>query len=203
MVHLGYVFDMTRYLIPTLSGYIGVLIKNIVSYRSCGYTILMQSALFSTPEEYEYLAEAYFTYCDMGEIIQVARKKGPVSVKRAIPYTKVDLALWVGLTRREDLDDLCKDHDYLYVVARSLARIEGQRIRKTLLGEQEGRMAQFDLKNNSGYKDVQTHDINITSSYSDDELQQRIALLERKMLGIGELKSAPLIDGKTGRMLPE
>ena len=163
----------------------------------------MESTLFNSPDEYEQLAEAYFALCDVGELIQVARKKGPVTVKSAIPYTKVDLALWCGLTKREDLDDLCKQSAYNFVVARSLARIEGQRIRKTLLGEQEGRMAQFDLKNNSGYKDTSTIDINITSQYSDTELQQRIALLERKMLGMNGLNSAPLIDGKTGCMLPE
>jgi hypothetical protein len=158
---------------------------------------------FTTPEGFESLAETYFALCDSGETIQVARKRGPVTLQRAIPYTKVDLALFVGLTRREDLDDLRKNPAYSVPVARALGRIEGQRIRKTLLGEQDGRMAQFDLKNNSGYKDEVTHQVNITSQYSDDELLQRISLLERKLSGINGPASTPLIDGKTGRILPE
>jgi hypothetical protein len=126
--------------------------------------------------------EAYFALCDQGTLVDMVRKQGVVQVKRAIPYTAPGLALALGFNGRQHMFDTMDDPRYSVTLRRAMARVEGQRVEKTLLGEQESRFAQFDLKNNHGYRDEQHLQVtDNTKQMTDDELHARLALLAERV----------------------
>lgn len=140
--------------------------------------------------------EEYFAYCDEGEEVPIVRKHGVHYVKRQIPYTVPGLAVFLGYCSRNSIFDLKQDPAHSGTIKRALTKIEDQRVSKALNGEQESRFAQFDLKNNFGYKDSQeVTNVNLNVQLSDGDLQQRLDLLERKMQLLDNVQDAEVIEG--------
>jgi hypothetical protein len=138
--------------------------------------------LCETVEEMEAAVEAYFAHCDEGVLVDMVRKQGVVQVRRAKPYTAPGLALALGFNSRTDMFSATHDPRFSNTLTAALARVESQRVEKTLLGEQESRFAQFDLKNNHGYRDEQHLQVtDNTKQMTDDELHARLALLSERV----------------------
>ncbi|MCK5504228.1 MAG: hypothetical protein KAJ10_03655 [Thermodesulfovibrionia bacterium] len=155
--------------------------------------------LYETDEALQEKIEEYFIHCDQGETVQIVRRGVAVDVRKAIPYTVPDLAYFLGYANRHSINDLKQDPTHSTTIKRALGRIEGQRVRKALNGEQDPRFAQFDLKNNFGYKDTQEiKQLTVVAQLGDGELSQRLALLENKMAKVERIEhveEAELIDG--------
>jgi hypothetical protein len=130
----------------------------------------------------EAAVEAYFAHCDEGVLVDMVRKQGVVQVRRAKPYTAPGLALALGFNSRAHMFDAMHDPRFSSTLSSAMARVESQRVEKTLLGEQESRFAQFDLKNNHGYRDEQHLQVtDNTKQMTDDELHARLALLSERV----------------------
>ena len=150
---------------------------------------------YKTSEELEAACDDYFERCDRGEEIQVVRRGGAVAVWRAIPYTVPDLAYALGYSHRSSIFNLTHDPVFSSTIKRALSRIEGQRVRKALQGEQESRFAQFDLINNCGYtSSKQEVNVNQQITFTDDELDARLANLERKTQQLEDRQDQDVID---------
>ncbi len=138
--------------------------------------------LYTNSDDLDAACNRYFDACDIGETVQVVRRGKAVDVHKDIPYTVPDLAVALGYSHRSSIWDLKQNPIFSDTIRRALSRIEGQRVRKALLGEQEPRFAQFDLVNNCGYvsskEQLQIKQQVIT--YSDKELDARLAALEVK-----------------------
>lgn len=138
---------------------------------------------YTSSDDLDAACNAYFDKCDVGETVQVVRRGKAVDVRKDIPYTVPDLAVALGYSHRSSVWDLKQNPVFSDTIKRALSRIEGQRVRKALLGEQEPRFAQFDLVNNCGYvsskEQLQIKQQVIT--YSDNELDARLAALEAKV----------------------
>ena len=152
--------------------------------------------IINNSAELEERIEAYFAHCDQGETVQVVRRGEAVDVTRAIPYTVPDLGCYLGGAGRQFVWALKQRGEYTDSITRALARIEGQRVRKALNGEQESRFAQFDLVNNFKYvssaAEITVHAT--VAQVSDDELEQRIAQLEAKMRPEMAIPCGPIIE---------
>ena len=80
-------------------------------------------------------------------------------------------------------------------IFRALSRIEEQRVVKALVGEQDNRFAQFDLINNFRYtSSKQEVKVNQQITFSDDELDARLANLERKTQQLEDRQDQDVID---------
>jgi len=127
--------------------------------------------IYTNPEEMESKAEEYFSKCDTGEEIEVLAKNGTVvKITKKIPYTVPGLSHHLGFATRKGVFDYKQKGEFRNTITRALQRIERQRNEKALTGEQEPRFAQFDLKNNFGWKDQQNVqvDAEIKHGVSDD-----------------------------------
>ena len=163
-------------------------------------TIIMHGIMFETVkynnnQELWIKCQHYFAFCDNGEMVQVARKTGVKSLKQPIPYTLPGLALFLGLDSRKELLDLGKNPTLSRAVVRAVSSIEDNRLHGALSGGQNYLMAALDLKNNHSYVDKQEITTTHKIEYTDDELQQRLTLMEQKVLGMEQANSAPLIEG--------
>lgn len=114
--------------------------------------------VFSNVHDLEAKIEEYFSVCDEGRSIEVYDKKRQEvrEIKTEIPYTVPGLAYHLGFAHRKSLLDYIKKGDeYCNAITRAKLKIEMQRNERALMGEQEPRFAQFDLKNNFGWEDNQ------------------------------------------------
>lgn len=141
--------------------------------------------------------DGYFAQCDKGGDVQLARKNGPVTVKRAMPYTLPGLAVALGFTGTQAMlggmtsDPECAD---LLIYARS--RIEDQRLSLGLLGDFDSKLVTLDLVNTHNYvtkkEEVRT---TTTIEYTDTELDRRLAAMTAKVEALEyNSRSAPLIE---------
>lgn len=152
---------------------------------------------YNTSQELEEACEKYFTECDIGETVQVVRRGKAVDVKKAIPYTVPGLAYALGFAARQSVWDLKQNPVFTDTIRRALVKIENQRVVKALLGEQESRFAQFDLINNSGYTSSKTEVKNtLEITMGDDELKNRLAILDDKLAAVEQRQDAPVIEGE-------
>jgi len=129
---------------------------------------------YPDPEEMQKKIDEYFDYCDAGEEIEVYSKKQQEVVKmvQKIPYTVPGLSHYLGFASRQSFQDYekkgkrdnatKKDKLFSFTIARARQRIEQQRNEGALMGRQEPRFSQFDLKENFGWKDQQ--DLNVEQS---------------------------------------
>ncbi len=150
---------------------------------------------YSSSDDLEAACDAYFDKCDLGETVQVVRRGKAVDVRKDIPYTVPDLALALGYVNRTSIWDLKQKPAFSDTIRRALSRIEGQRVRKALLGEQEPRFAQFDLVNNFRYVSSKEQlQVQQQITYSDNELDARLAALEGKVKLLDNPTDQPTID---------
>jgi len=115
--------------------------------------------------------DEYFKHCDTGEEQEVIAKNGTVvKITKKIPYTVPGLVYHLGFGDSSALDEYKVKPSFNGTITRAWKRIERQRNEKALTGEQEPRFAQFDLKNNFGWKDQQNVqvDAEIKHGVSDD-----------------------------------
>ena len=155
---------------------------------------------YPNDKDLEIACNDYFATCDVGETVQIVRRGEAVDVKKAIPYTVPGLALHLGYANRHSIHDLKQDPLHSATIKRALSSIENQRVAKALNGEQDSRFAQFDLKNNFGYKDTQeVTNVNINITLTDKEIDQRLAQLDNKARRVEGIKPAALIEHDTRR----
>ena len=120
---------------------------------------------YKTAKELQKKIDEYFLKCDEGELIEVYSKKKQevVKIMQKTPYTVPGLSDHLGFASRQSFLDYekkgkkegVKDGRFTCTITRARQRIERQRNERALSGEQESRFAQFDLKENFGWKDQQ------------------------------------------------
>jgi len=121
---------------------------------------------YTDPIELQAKVAEYFEKCDDGEEIKVySKKKQEIqTIHQRIPYTVPGLANYIGFNSRQSLlnyierakkeDATDEEIEIMDTIIRAKARIEQQRVERALTGEQDARVAQFDLKNNFDYREV-------------------------------------------------
>jgi len=109
---------------------------------------------YDDPEEMEEKINEYFKLCDEGrEVERYDRKRQVVhTYKERIPYTVPGLALYLGFTGKNILQEYDKKPRFSGTIARARSIIENQRVEKALTGDHDARFTMFDLTNNFGYK---------------------------------------------------
>ena len=115
--------------------------------------------------------DEYFKHCDTGEEIEVIARNGDVvKITKKIPYTVPGLVYHLGFGDSKGLQEYKGKPKFSHTLTCAWKRIERQRNEMALLGMQEPRFAQFDLKNNFGWKDQQNVqvDAEIKHGVSDD-----------------------------------
>ena len=137
---------------------------------------------YTDPKVMQEKIDDYFNHCDEGVITEVYSKKKQevITMVQKIPYTVPGLSNYLGFVSRRSFLDYERnrksgeateiDREFALTIKRARQRIEQQRNEMALLGLQEPRFAQFDLKNNFGWKDQQNVqvDAEIKHGISDD-----------------------------------
>lgn len=103
---------------------------------------------YDSPEAMQARIDAYFEACDT----QCDSDGKPTPA----PYTVPDLALALGFSSRQSLLEYQGKPDFGDTVKMAKLRIEGQRNRNMVAGKGNPVGAIFDLKNNFGWIDAQT-----------------------------------------------
>jgi len=135
--------------------------------------------LYKTAAALQEKVDEYFTYCDNRIVeINVPNKTSGtievIGVNKPEPYTWPGLAYHLGFADRQSLLDYGKREAFSCTVTRAKLKIESQRNLAALEGQQDCKFAQFDLKNNFGWKDKQEHEVSGAINVHFDERAKNV-----------------------------
>lgn len=118
--------------------------------------------LFESAEEMQSKIDEYFAYCDNRiQHIYSAKSEGVIELLNPAPYTTHGLARTLGC-HRSTLNNYEKNDKFFDTIKAAREKIAEDV--ETRLMEKNATGAIFNLKNNFGWKDEQTQNVNIKDS---------------------------------------